>query len=453
VNTSIAHFSPQRVVLHPQAIHDRFRIFGFLRTSAEEAAREAFKALLEELLDLYITWLLGRPKGAPPRRIDHTCVSWRCRRCGSQTRRHFQRNGHYRRAIVTRWGRVTGIQVPMVRCQRCGGYVAGVFPFLRKRARLWDDLLEQALLDCSLGLSLRQQIERQVAEGLCPVGLQALNRRVNDVRPTLLRMREVPFVDIPPIVQCDGLYLSVMERTRQMKRDACHRLRCRLRKRQRVALVALGLWPDGRHQVLGWALADSESEEAWRDFLLQQYARGLTPEAGLRLLIGDGARGLKNALDFVYYGQVPGQLCHFHKIRRIVYRDYLLERAHRGQLLQDAGQVLAGQTRTEVYSRLRVFCQKWQELEPLSVRCFLRDFNRCLAYLEVPGLEALPFARTTSHAERLMRELRRKVRHLGPLVTDVGADAALGLLFARLNGRWLDRPWLSPLVKAMLEAA
>jgi transposase-like protein len=441
------------VVLHRQAIHDRFRIFGFLRTSAEEAAREAFKALLQELLDLYITWLLGRPKGAPPSRIDHTCVSWRCRRCGSQTRRHFQRNGHYRRGMVTRWGRITGILVPMVRCRRCGGYVAGVFPFLRKHARLWDDLLEQALLDCSLGLSLRQQIERQEAEGLWPVGLQALNRRVNEVTPTLRRMREDPFADIPPIVQCDGLYLSVMERTRQVKRDALRRLRRRLRRRKRVALVALGLWPDGRHQVLSWALADSESEEAWRDLLLELHARGLTREAGLRLLIGDGARGLKSAFDFVYYGQVPCQLCHFHKIQRIAHRDHLLERVHRGQLLHDAGHVLAGQSRAEVYSRLGVFCQKWQERERFSVRCFLRDFNRCLAYLEVAGLEGVAFARTTSHAERLMRELRRKVRNLGPLVTDVGAEAALGLVFARMNGRWLDQPWMSPLMKATLGTA
>ncbi len=453
VTTSIAHFSRRGVVLHPQAIHDRFLIFGLLHASAEEAAREAFKAVLEELLELYITWLLGYPKGASPPGVDHTCVSWRCNRCGSRARRHFRRNGHYRRGITTRWGHIAGIRVPMVRCRRCGGYVAGVFPFLRKHARLWDDLLEQALLDCSLGLSLRQQIERQAAAGLWPVGLQALNRRVNEVTPVLRLRRDAPLEDIPPIVQGDGLYFPVMERTRQVKRDARQRKRCRLRKRQRVALVALGLWPDGHHQVLDWVLADSESEESWRDFLLALYARGLTPEAGLRLLIGDGAGGLRNAFDFVYYGQVPFQLCHFHKIQRIVHRDYLLDRAHRGELLQDAGRVLAGQDPAQVYARLEAFCQKWQEQEPRSVRCFLRNFGRCLTYFQVEGLEALQFARTTSHTERLMRELRRRVRQLGPLVTDVGAEAALGLLFARLNGRWCDQPWLSPLMKATLEVA
>ncbi len=87
------------------------------------------------------------------------------------------------------------------------------------------------------------------------------------------------------------------------------------------------------------------------------------------------------------------------------------------------------------------------------MRCFLRNFGRCLTYFQVEGFETLQFARTTSHAERLMRELRRKVRQLGPLVTDIGAEAALGLLFARLNGRRCDQPWLSPRMKATLEVA
>lgn len=451
--TSIAHFSRRGTILHPQVLSEHFRIFGLLYDTAETAAREAFKALLQELLELYVTHLLGRGKRDPACRIDHTTISWRCSRCGSQTRRHFVRNGHYQRALGTHWGHVRGIRVPMLRCQRCGGYVSGSFPFLGKHQRLWDDLWRQALLDCALGLSLRQQIARQEAEGLWPASLQALNRRINAVAQHLLILREVQLPEVPPIVQLDGIYFPTVERTRQMKRDRSHRLRRRLRPRSRVALVALGLWPDGRHQVIGWTLADSESEEAWRDFLLALRARGLTPEAGFRLAIGDGASALKQAVDFVYYGQMPFQLCHFHKIQRIVHRDYLRDRAHRGDLLRDAGHVLAGSSLAEVYGRLQDFCQKWQEQEPQSVRCFLRNFSRCLTYLQLNGFDALQFARTTSHAERLMRELRRRIRQVGTLITDQGAAAVLALLIARVNARWAGRPWLDPLMKAVLEAA
>ncbi len=362
--TSIAHFSRRGVVLHPQVLSEHFRIFGLLYDTAEAAAREAFKALLQELLELYVSHLLGRGKRVPASRIDHTSISWRCGRCGSQARRHFVRNGHYQRALGTHWGHVRGISVPMLRCQRCGGYVSGSFPFLGKYQRLWDDLWQQALLDCSLGLSLRQQIARQEAEGLWPVSLQALNRRINCGAQRLLILREVQLAEVPPVVQFDGIYFPIVERTRQMKRDRCHRLRRRLRSRSRVALVALGLWPDGRHQVIGWTLADSESEEAWRDFLLALRARGLTPEAGFRLAIGDGVSALKQAVDFVYYGQMPFQLCHFHKIQRIVHRNYLRDRAHRGDLLRDAGHVLAGSSLTRSTAASRTSARNGKSRSP-----------------------------------------------------------------------------------------
>lgn len=453
MNPSIAHLGLKGLTLNGQALTNRFRAFRLLSDSADQAARQAFQTALQELLELYVTWLLGRPKGAAPNQRDHACVSWRCSRCGSQTRRHFVRNGHYRRGWATHWGHVSGIRVPMVRCQRCGGYVCGEFPFVGKYLRLWDDLWAQALLDGALGLSLRQQIERQSAQGLWPSGLPTLNRQLNaGVRPLLL-LRDVHLEEVPPLVQFDGIYFPGMERTATTKRDARRRLRRRLRRRQRVALVALGLWPDGRHRILAWAVADQESEAAWRDFLWALYERGLTPAAGLRLAIGDGAPTLQLGLDFIYHGQVPFQLCHFHKIQRLVHRDYLGDRAHRGQLLQDASEVLAGASPDEAERRLQAFSQKWQESEPRSVQCFRRHFSLCLTYFQVGDLDAAQYARTTSHAERLMRELRRKIRHLGPLVTDVGAEAALALLIARLNARWAQEPWFDPLMQKLLEAA
>lgn len=74
------------------------------------------------------------------------------------------------------------------------------------------------------------------------------------------------------------------------------------------------------------------------------------------------------------------------------------------------------------------------------MRCFLRNFSRCLTYLHVGGLDAVQFARTTSHIERTMRELRRKLSQVGTLITDAGAEATLALLFTHLDARWNDQP-------------
>ena len=454
MNTSIAHFVREHLILHQEAIASEFQVACLLHDSAEEAAREVFRALLQELLDLYVTQLLHRPKWKRRVRWDPATVTCWCGRCGSQMRRHFVRNGHYRRGIATAWGYVPGIQVPLLRCTHCRkGYVHIVFPFLPKYLRIWSDLMRQALLDCATGLSLRQQLERQMEQQQVVLGLHTLNQRVNRVVTGLTAWEQRPLTAVPPIVQLDGIYFSVMERTKQPKRDARGRKRKRLRYRQRVALVALGLWPDGRHQILGWTLARSEQAEEWQRLLLALHARGLTVEAGFRLAIGDGAPGLYEALIFVYHGQVPFQRCIFHKLQRVGHRDNLVDAGNRAEILGDAAALWEIPERRIIYERLQAFRHKWEDREPRSVHSLLRDFARCLTYLDIAGLDPIQFARTTSHAERLMRELRRKLSQVGPLITDVGAQATLALLAARLNGHWSGNPWLEPLMQAILEAA
>lgn len=453
MTTSIAYFVEDELVLDEDTIASRFRTFQTLYASVESAARTTFRTLLMELLELYITQMLGRAKYERRDKSDRTMIPWTCNRCGCQMRAYFTRNGHYERGIATSWGYVASIKMPMIHCTRCGGYVEVSFPFLPKYVRVWDDLIRLSLLDCASGLSLRRQSQRQLEQGHVPLSLQTINRQVNIVVRALPILQGAPFSEIPPVVQLDGIYFTLLERTMQVKRDALGRLRRRLRQRDNVALVVLGLWPDGRHQILGWTLAESEDSDAWRDFLLSLYQRGLRPEKGLRLGSGDGAAGLREAWEFVYYGQLPLNWCHFHKIRRIVHRDYLLDPVHRGQILRDASNVLEVPNEDEVYARLAAFCQKWEEREPESVRIFQHNFPHCLTYLHVEGVNPVQFARTTSHIERVMRELRRKLSQVGTLMTEIGAQATMTLLSTRLNGLWSDQPWVTPLMQVVLEAA
>lgn len=453
MTTSIAYFGENGTALNEELITSRFRTFQLLHTSAEIAACAAFKRLPMELLECYVTHMLGRAKYQRRDKANQKLIAWTCNQCGTQRQAHFTRHGHYHRGIATSWGYVADIKMPMIHCTRCGGYVNVTFLFLPKYIRVWDDLLRAALLDCAGGCSLRRQSQRQRELGQPSLSLQTINRQVNIVVRALPILQGTPFSEIPPVVQLDGIYFTLLERTQQVKRDALGRLRHRLRPRDNVALVALGLWPNGRHQILGWTLATSEDSDAWRDFLLTLYQRGLRPENGLRLGSGDGAAGLWEAWAFVYYDQVPLNWCHFHKLQRVVHEDYLLDPEHRGDLLKDASKVLAVRDVAEAYPRLDLFSQNWRDREPRSVQIFQRNFGHCLTYLHVEGIDPVEYARTTSHIERVMRELRRKLRQVGTLMTVIGAQATMTLLTSRLNGLWSDQPWVDPLLRLVWEAA
>ena len=81
--------------------------------------------------------------------------------------------------------------------------------------------------------------------------------------------------------------------------------------RDGAVLVAVGIDPTGRRQVLGVAVSLSEAEVHWRDFLSSLVARGLT---GVRLITSGAHEGLRAARRAVF-GGVPWQRCQFQTIR------------------------------------------------------------------------------------------------------------------------------------------
>ena len=78
--------------------------------------------------------------------------------------------------------------------------------------------------------------------------------------------------------------------------DATH-LKGRLGKAQQVCsravVVAMGVNEDGRRELLGLKVGDSETESFWAQFITSLKERGL---AGVKLVISDAHSGLTKAI-------------------------------------------------------------------------------------------------------------------------------------------------------------
>jgi putative transposase len=81
-------------------------------------------------------------------------------------------------------------------------------------------------------------------------------------------------------------------------------------------MIALGVRPDGKKEVIDFRLATSESAAGWRKFLTDLHRRGLTDE-GLDMACVDGGSGLLGALPTVLH-DIPIQRCWAHKIRNVL---------------------------------------------------------------------------------------------------------------------------------------
>jgi len=93
---------------------------------------------------------------------------------------------------------------------------------------------------------------------------------------------------------------------------------CKVRVNGRVVsqavVVATGVSGDGRREVLGHAVGDSETEQFWAEFLRGLRDRGLT---GVQLVISDAHRGLTAAITQVVQG-AAWQRCRVHFMRNVL---------------------------------------------------------------------------------------------------------------------------------------
>lgn len=84
----------------------------------------------------------------------------------------------------------------------------------------------------------------------------------------------------------------------------------------RAVVIATGVSADGRREVLGSAVGDSEDEVFWTEFLRDLRGRGL---AGVQLVISDSHAGLKKAIAKTFSG-AAWQRCRVHFMRNALAR-------------------------------------------------------------------------------------------------------------------------------------
>jgi transposase-like protein len=411
----------------------------------ETQVRQVVGRCLEEALETEVERWLGRKRYVRRRKIKGQRIEVRCSRCFSHERQRFRRNGHYRRRLDTRWGRVR-LNIPQVACA-CGGNVRLAFQTLRRGQRIWHDLEWDVLVNYERGLSYRQ-IKADWDQCLgSSVGLRTLNRRVLALDSDGLPPRPWVKGEVPPIIRLDGIWITVMFPSGKTCTDRMGRKRLVKQAKKVPILAAQGVWPlSAKTSLLAWVRADGEDTASWQQFLEQLYETGLTPENGLALLVADGNPGLLAARDNVYW-TTPLQRCVFHKLRNLAQAltmpsslDRQARQQYRTQFLRQAARIWQAPSETEARQRYAIFCRQWQPEQPRAIRTLQNDFDATLAFYAVQEQAAernedwpAHLLRTTSPLERTFRDFRRRYRLAVMFHSEAGARSTTSQLAARFS--------------------
>lgn len=353
-----------------------------------------------------------------------------------------QRSGSYTRQVLTSYGYIPALCVPKLR----GSNRERPWQILTRYQRAMPDVLDQALYMYTLGLSIRDLQETVFVVFGHLLSRDALNRVTLAAQSPMEQWRQRPLTDTPPILIVDGVWVQILAPTGQTFLDRSGHERREVRGQEQVVLAVMGVWPDGRHQILAYEAASGEDTEAWAALFASLKQRGLDPEA-VRMVVSDGSTGLPAALT----RELPRarqQRCVVHKVRGVeqsfLYRDLptcdpqtqesltpeAARRLRRQQVTTEAYAIFEAPTRAEAEQRLAVFRTTWERVEPEVVRKLAHDIDRCFTFYQVEH-ELHPLVRSTNLLERFFREFRTKTDEIGAFPNEQSCLVVFHLIVTR----------------------
>jgi transposase-like protein len=353
-----------------------------------------------------------------------------------------RRAGSYSRRVLTSYGLIPDLRVPKLR----SGNADRPWHILTRYQLAMQPVLDLALYLYTLGLSIRDLQEALYLTFGHVLSREAVNRVTIAAQSPMQRWREWKITNTPPILIVDGVWVQILAPTGQTWLDRSGHQRQEMRGQERVVLAVMGVWADGRHELLHYEATDAESTETWSAVLTALTRRGLDPDA-VRMVVSDGTTGLPAALK-EHLPQAQQQRCTVHKIRglerQFCYRELLMtdpttqealtfeqaRRLRREQLTTDAHAIFAAPRRTEAEQLLNAFRTKWGVLEPEVVRLLSKDIALSFTFYQFDSsLHAL--VRSTNLLERFFREFRTKADEIGSFPNELTCLTVFHLIVVR----------------------
>lgn len=373
----------------------------------EDRVRTAAQTIYQALIDAELTSVIG---AGPWERTDE---------------RSGQRNGSRSRTLTTTAGDLE-LRIPKLR-------TGSFFPSLLERRRRVDQALFAVVMEAYLhGVSTRKVDDLVKALGAdTGISKSEVSRICADLDEEVGSFRDRSLAEIGyPYVFLDATY-------------------CKARVNRRVVsqavVIATGVTADGRREVLGFDVGDSEDGAFWTAFLRGLKARGL---AGTQLVISDAHTGLKQAIGSVLIG-ATWQRCRVHFMRNVL---AVVPKGNQEMVAAAIRTIFAQPDAEHVHEQFEVIAVMLGRQLP-KVEQMLRDARDDL--LAFTGFPVSHWRKiwSTNPLERLNKEVKRRTDVVGVFPNPAALLRLAGAVLVEAHDEWqvtAERRYLSERSMAML---
>jgi putative transposase len=373
----------------------------------EERIRQAATTIYQALIEAELSSVIGaQPHERTPDRVT-------------------SRNGHRPKTVSTTAGDLE-LRIPKL---RSGSF----FPSLLERRRRVDQSLFAVIMEAYLhGTSTRKVDDLVKALGAdSGISKSEVSRICAELDVEVAAFRDRSLAQQP---------------FRYVFLDATY---CKARVDHRVVsqavVVATGVAADGRREVLGFDVGDSEDGAFWTAFLRSLKTRGLH---GVQLVISDAHAGLKHAIEAVLLG-ASWQRCRVHFLRNVLAQ---VPKGHADMAAAAIRTIFAQPDAAHVREQLGVIATLLGRQLP-KVETMLRDAaNDVTAFADFPVAHWKKIW-STNPLERVNKEIKRRTDVVGVFPNPAALLRLAGSVLVETHDEWqvAERRYLSEGSMALLD--
>ena len=283
----------------------------------------------------------------------------------------------------------------------------------KHQTHLTDELERKIIALFSLGTSY-QDIRMHIED---LYGIHVSNGTINAVTdkllPELQAWRERPLEAVYPIVWLDAIHYKIKENGRFISK---------------AVYTILGLNIDGKKELLGLYLSESEGAHHWLSVLTDLHNRGVQD---ILIACVDGLKGFPEAIESIY-PKTEVQHCIIHQIRNSL--KYVASKNQKA-FMADLKCVYKAATLSAAESALDDLETKWGDKYPIVIQSWRNKWATLSAYFKYPDYVRTVIY-TTNAVEAVHRQFRKLTKTKGGFSNE---GSLLKLLYAgmlKATERW-----------------
>lgn len=319
------------------------------------------------------------------------------------------RNGKTAKTIKGDFGRLP-IEVPR---DRNSTFEPKILPKGQTRFTGFDDKI---LSMYARGMTVREiqgHLEEMYQVEVSPTLISSVTDAViEDVKAWQNR----PLEEVYPVVYLDALQMKI--------RDGAH-------VRNKAVYLAIGINLEGKKEVLGMWIAQTEGAKFWLQIVTELNNRGLKD---IFIACVDGLKGFPEAIEAVF-PKTQVQLCIVHLVRHSL--NYVGWK-QRKEVAADLKKIYQAPTEQEAETQLDAFAEKWDSKYPTISQSWRRNWMRVIPFFAHPP-EVRKVIYTTNAIESLNMTLRKVTKNRASFPND---ESALKLLYMALQN--IAKKWTLP---------